>query len=111
MGISSCEELEENASLEMLPDELEDDYFKQRLKLFKTLEKASMISAGTARSCERALSHFAGIGMCPTSSFCNVASHLPCLLNVSGSRYIRSYTGHVISDAVLLRCSILEMTI
>ena len=40
-----------------------------------------MISAGTARSCERTLSHFAGIGMCPTSSFCNVASHLPCLPN------------------------------
>ena len=38
-----------------------------------------MISAGTARCCERTLSHFAGIGMCPTSSFCNVASHLPCL--------------------------------
>ena len=28
MGISSCEELEENASLEMLPDELEDNYFE-----------------------------------------------------------------------------------
>ena len=28
MGISVCDELEENASLEMLPDELEDDYFK-----------------------------------------------------------------------------------
>ena len=28
MGISSCEELEENVSLEMLSDELEDDYFK-----------------------------------------------------------------------------------
>ena len=27
MGISSCEELEENVSLEMLSDELEDDYF------------------------------------------------------------------------------------
>ena len=42
----------------------------------------------------------------PNKQFCNVASHLPCLLDVSGSRYIRSYTGHVISDAVLLRCSI-----
>ena len=41
-----------------------------------------MISAGTARCCERTLSHFAGIGMCPTSSFCNVASHLPCLLKL-----------------------------
>ena len=51
-----------------------------------------MISAGTARCCERTLSHFAGIGMCPTSSFCNVASHLPCLLNVSGSRYTFGYT-------------------
>ena len=28
MGISVCEELEENDSLEMLPDELEDDCFK-----------------------------------------------------------------------------------
>ena len=28
MGISSCEELKENDSLEMLPDELEDNYFE-----------------------------------------------------------------------------------
>ena len=28
MEISVCDELEENDSLEMLPDELEDDYFK-----------------------------------------------------------------------------------
>ena len=51
-----------------------------------------MISAGTARSCERTLSHFAGIGMCPTSSFCNVASHLPCLLNVYRLPDTFSYT-------------------